>query len=201
MVKKRQKGRLRQALSTSHPTSSSTIRLPIKNKGPIIQPVQRPPNPPHASPTYYASTSASSSSAASTELDTKVELSTASTEPEAKIKLVVSPIICENEGNEDMIANLRAGFRERQCKRMSESVMIVPPAKKPCIEVLCLELVSVIALAPEPSAAAIGTKPALNRRPSSVGATSHPELEGPSTSPTLLNDDSIECVAFVPLRP
>lgn len=201
MVKKWQKGRLRQALAISHPTSSSTIRLPIKNKGPIIQPVQRPPNPPHASSTYYASTSTSSSSAASTELDTKVELSTTSTEPEAEVKLVVSPIICENEGNKDMIANLRAGFRERQCKRMSESIMIVPPTKMPCIEVLCSEPFSAIALAPEPSAAAAGTKPALNGRPFSIGATSHPELGRPSTSPTLLNDDSVECIVFVPLRP
>ncbi|RVW17443.1 hypothetical protein CK203_085540 [Vitis vinifera] len=53
-------------------------------EGPVIQPIQRPPNPPRASPAHSASTSASS-------------YSVAGTEPEAKVKPVVSPIIYEEE--------------------------------------------------------------------------------------------------------
>ncbi|KAL6324391.1 hypothetical protein AAG906_012995 [Vitis piasezkii] len=53
-------------------------------EGPVIQPIQRPPNPPRASPAPSASTSASL-------------YSVASTEPEAEVKPVVSPIICEKE--------------------------------------------------------------------------------------------------------
>ena len=82
--KKSQEGKLRQAPATSRPTSNSVVRFPAKKKGPVIQPIQRPPNPPHASPAHSASTSASSYSVANTEL-------------EAKVKSVVSPIIYEEE--------------------------------------------------------------------------------------------------------
>ena len=82
--KKSHEGKLRQTPATSRPTSNFIVRPPAKKKGPVIQPIQRPPNPPRTSPVPSASTSASSYFVASTEL-------------EAEVKPVVSPIICEEE--------------------------------------------------------------------------------------------------------
>ena len=94
-----------------------------------------------------------------------------------------------------MVANLRADFKKRQCKRLFESIMVVfPPTKKPCMEILCLVLVLAIALAP------VGTSHVPDGR-SSVGKDACLELGGPSTGLTQLNDDSVECVAFIPPRP
>ncbi|RVW31366.1 hypothetical protein CK203_114187 [Vitis vinifera] len=101
----------------------------------------------------------------------------------------------KTRGDEDMVANLRADFKKRQCKRLFESIMVVfPPTKKPCMEILCLVLVLAIALAP------VGTSHVPDGR-SSVGKDACLELGGPSTGLTQLNDDSVECVAFIPPRP
>lgn len=47
---------------------------------------------------------------------------------------MVFPIVYEEEREEgDTVLNLRVGFRERQHKRMSESITVSPsPSKKPC---------------------------------------------------------------------
>ena len=45
----------------------------------------------------------------------------------------MSPIICDEEKEEDMDSNLRAEFHERQCKHLSESIAVNPtPSKKAC---------------------------------------------------------------------
>ena len=46
---------------------------------------------------------------------------------------VVAPIVCEYEKDEDMATNLRVGFRERQHKHLSESIVVNPaPLKRAC---------------------------------------------------------------------
>ena len=62
----------------------------------------------------------SSSSVANIEPSTEVDLSTASTKLEAEVEPVVPRIVCEKEEEEDMVANLRSRFKERQCKRLSK---------------------------------------------------------------------------------
>lgn len=78
-----------------------------------------------------------SSSAASTEPDTKVDLSAASTESETTVEPVVPHIAYEEEEEEDMVANLRVAFKERQRKHLSESITVIPPpSRSPCSEIL-----------------------------------------------------------------
>lgn len=61
-----------------------------------------------------------------------------------------------------MAANLRAGFKERQHKRLFESITTVSHlTKKPRTEILCPVPISTIALALEPSIVAIGISHAL----------------------------------------
>lgn len=106
---------------------------------------------------------------------------------------MVPRIICEEEREENMVANLRVNFKERQRKCLSESIMVIhPPAKKPCTEIICPELISTIAPAPEPSAAAAGTSHVPVGRPSFAKKASCPELGGPFTIPAYLNNDSVE---------
>lgn len=71
-----------------------------------------PPNPLRASP-HSTLTSAFSSFSTNTKPDTEIELLAANTEPEAKAELVVPFIICEEEGEEDMVADLRTRFKGR----------------------------------------------------------------------------------------
>ena len=56
--------------------------------------------------------------------------------------------------------------------------MVVHPTKNSCMEVLCPKLVSAIASTPEPSAVAVGSNPALDKKPFSIRATAQPELGG-----------------------
>lgn len=57
---------------------------------------------------------------------------------------MVSLIVYEEEREEgDMVSNLRVGFRERQRKRMSESIVFSPsPSKRPCPDAAYSELAS-----------------------------------------------------------
>lgn len=71
-----------------------------------------PPNPLRASP-HSTLTSGFSSFSTNTKPDTEIELLVANTESEAEAELVVPFIICEEEGEEDMVANLRTRFKGR----------------------------------------------------------------------------------------
>lgn len=71
-----------------------------------------PPNPLCASP-HSTLTSTFSSFSTNTKLDIEIELLVANAEPEAEAELVVPFIICEEEGEEDMVANLRTRFKGR----------------------------------------------------------------------------------------
>lgn len=93
----------------------------------------------------------------------EIELSTSSIELEVEVELMVPPIICKEEEEEDMATNLRVEYKERQRKHLSKSITIVPPpTKKPCMEILGQEPVSTIASTLEPSAAAAAGNPVLD---------------------------------------
>lgn len=67
--------------------------------------------------------------------DLEADLDLPRVDPDIEFELVVPRIIHELEGEEDMTANLKTGFKERQRKRLSESIVVfTPPAKKSCSE-------------------------------------------------------------------
>ena len=71
---------------------------------------------------------------------------------------MVPPINYKEEGEEDMVANLRAGFKERQRKSLSESITVISfPSKRPYPKILYPELVLAIALELVPSTVATGS--------------------------------------------
>lgn len=95
-----------------------------------------------------------------------------------------------------MTINLRARFKERQRKRLSESIMVNhSPSKRPCSESLCPKPVLVVVLVLAPSTAAIGINLELDERLLSVEGTTHHELRRLSPSSEHLNNESVECVA------
>ncbi|RVW28597.1 hypothetical protein CK203_100868 [Vitis vinifera] len=130
-----------------------------------------------------------------TEPDTKVDLSTTSTEPKVEVEPVVPPINYKEEREEDMVANLRVGFKERQHKRLFESITVISfPSKIPCPEILCPEPVLAIALALVPSTTTTGSNLL-------VEEAARLALERPSSDLAHLNDDSVEFVASIPSHP
>lgn len=124
-------------------------------------------------------------------------MSTASTKPNTKVEPVVPPIIYEEEGEENMATNLRAGFKKRQCKCLSESITVFPPTKKPCINILCPKPVLAIAPALKPLIATLGINSLSGEGIFSTEGFAHPRPKGPFTSLAQLSNDSIECVASV----
>lgn len=78
---------------------------------------------------------------------------------------MVPCIICEAKEEEDMIANLRADFKERQCKHLSESIAVAPfLAQKSYGKVLRVAPVLNVPSPPRPSADAIGSSRVLTVR-------------------------------------
>ena len=72
---------------------------------------------------------------ASTVLDLEADLDLPGVKPDTKVELVVPRIIHEPEREDDMAKNLRAGFRERQRKCLSEYITVAtPPTKRSCTE-------------------------------------------------------------------
>lgn len=64
---------------------------------------------------------------------------------------MVSHIIYEEEEEEDIATNLRVGFKERQRKRLSESITVNPaPFKKPYSEPICMDPISALTSMPVP---------------------------------------------------
>lgn len=97
-------------------TVTSTVCSPAKKK-PTAKVAKKAPAPAPMSPSF--STSFAFASVASTALDSEIES-------------VVPRIIYEPKGEKDMTVNLRARFKERQHKRLSESIIVAtPPAKDP----------------------------------------------------------------------
>lgn len=108
---------------------------------------------------------------------------------------MVPPINYKEEREEDMVANLRVGFKERQRKRLFESITVISfPSKIPCPEILCPEPVLAIALALVPSTTTTGSNLL-------VEEAARLALERPSSDLAHLNDDSVEFVASIPSHP
>ncbi|KAL6342545.1 hypothetical protein AAG906_012397 [Vitis piasezkii] len=68
-------------------------------------------------------------------LDQREKKRSPGSKADTKVELVVPRIIHEPEGEDDMATNLRAGFRERQRKCLSEYIAVAtPPTKRSCTE-------------------------------------------------------------------
>nr|CAN69029.1 hypothetical protein VITISV_000839 [Vitis vinifera] len=110
---------LRQALGGNRLIATSTVCSPTKKK-------------PDAKTVKKAPTLAPVSLSASTSF---VFVSLASTALNSEVELVVPRIIYEPKGEKDMAVNLRASFKERQHKCLSESIVVATLlAKRPCSE-------------------------------------------------------------------
>ena len=82
-----------------------------------------------------ASTSFASTSMASTVPDSEADLNFSGADPDIEVEHVVPRIIHELEGEEGITTNLRVDFKERQRKRLFESIIVVlPPDKRSCTE-------------------------------------------------------------------
>lgn len=116
--------------------------------------------------------------------------------------MVVPPIAFKEGEEEDMVANLRADFKERQRKCLFESIMVnLASSKRPCSEPIYLEPVSALAPVPPPSTTAVGIISEPNERLPLVEGTTHHEPRRPSFGLDHLSDESIECVASFPSHP
>lgn len=187
---------LRQASDENRPTTSSIIYPPTKKKKSVTQPTKKVSALPLAS--LCASTLSTSSSMASTEHDSMVDTPSIGIEPETEIEPMMPCIIYEAGEEEDMAVNLRAGFKERQRKRLSKSIAITLfPTKKSCLEVPCSSPISNILPMPKPSTNAVGPSCVSTMR-LPIRKDAHSKWGGASTSPVPPNDDPVECVAFVP---
>lgn len=177
---------LRQASDGNRPTTSSIIYPPTKKVSAL------PPT------SLCALALSTSSSTASTEHDSTVDTPFVGIEMETEVEPMMPCIICEADKEEDMAVNLRVGFKERQRKRLSKSIVITHfPTKKSCAEVPCSTPVLDILSAPKPSTNAVGPSCVLTMR-LPVGKDAHSERGGASTSPTPPNDDLVEHMASVP---
>lgn len=64
---------------------------------------------------------------------------------------MVSHIVYEEEEEEDIAINLRVGFKDRQRKRLSESITVNPtPFKKPYPEPICMDPILALTSMPVP---------------------------------------------------
>lgn len=97
-----------------------------------------------------------------------------------------------------MAANLRAAFKERQCKHLSDSIAIAYHfAKKSCTEVPHLVPVLDILLVPKPSTDAVGLSRVPDARPS-IGKDAYPKRGGVSTVSIPLSDELVDYTTSVP---
>lgn len=108
---------------------------------------------------------------------------------------MVSHIVYEEEENEDIAINLRVGFKDRQRKRLSESITVNPaPFKKPCSEPICMDPISALTLMPVPLTTIGGIIPYSDEMFPSTQGTAHHEPRKPFHSLNHLSNESVECV-------
>lgn len=119
----RQEGKLRKARGEKHPASSFAVHSSTKKKNSFIKAIKVLASVPE-SPSV--STSSTSISAYSFITDSGGDLDPQSFESEP----VIPSIIHELEVEEDMATDLRAGFRERQRKRLYEPIEVVTLSTK-----------------------------------------------------------------------
>lgn len=119
---------LRQAPGGSRPvTSSCTHPLTKKNEKSIGQAIRMVLAP---SPVSLSASTFIFSSAAGIEQDSTIDSPFVEAEPEMEVKPIMPCIICESKRKEDMTVNLRVGFKERQHKCLSKSIIVAPPLTK-----------------------------------------------------------------------
>lgn len=131
---KRQEGKLRKARGEKGPVSSSANRHPAKKKKPSAKAFKVL--------TMVPDSPSVSTSSASTSTDSFVPDSGGDLDPlrfersdlnprSFESELMIPEIIHEPEVKEDMVTDLRAGFRERQRKWLFEPIEVVaPPARR-----------------------------------------------------------------------
>lgn len=116
---------------------------------------------------------------------------------------MVSLIVYDEEIEErDMVSNLRVGFRERQRKRMSESIVVSPsPSKRPCPDAAYSEL----ALAPIPMiaylTAAVKIISKSDKKLHSIEDIAHHEPRRLSINPDHFSEESLGDMVSSSSRP
>ena len=111
----------------------------------------------------------------------------------------MSPIVCEEE---DMATNLRAGLQERQCKRLSKSIMVKSvPSKRLYPELIYPKPILTLAPVSAPSTIAAGTIPDPDERLPSIEDTTYHEPMRPFPGLDHLNAESIKCLVSFPSCP
>nr|CAN60233.1 hypothetical protein VITISV_016497 [Vitis vinifera] len=177
-LKEGQKETLRQAPATGRLSSSFVVCPPTqRNKKYVTRPVQRARTPSLASPSSSSSLSSSSSS----------------NKPEARVGVLVPPIICEEE---EMTSNLRVGFRERKRKCLSKSIIVNPSSlkktcPKPTIDPLSKSILSTIV-------AVVTSNP--NKKPSSIDDISYHKARKPFIVLENISEESFKCLHSSPPR-
>ena len=128
-------------------------------------------------------------SAANTVPDLETDLDLPRVEPDTKAEFVVPRIIHEPEGEDNMATNLRAGFRERQCKCLSEYIAVTtPPTKRSCTEAPYEALVQdTLSVAMPPTDVARPSNASTAK--SSARENTYPIRDGASTDPAPIDDD------------
>ena len=179
-----QEGTLRQASTTGRLSSNSAIRPPTqKKKEPAANTVWRARTPPFASLSSSLASSSPSFSSSSDELATRVGR-------------IVPLIICKEEEEKNMDSNLRAGFREKEHKCSSESIVVnYIPSKKAYPKPVLAPLPMPISLA-----TALVVTPNSDEKPPSTDDISYHEMRKPFVVPENLNKESFECMTSSPLH-
>ena len=163
--KKRQEGTLKQASVASRSTSNFAIRPPTQKKKLAARLIQKARTlcPATLSSSFVSSPSSSLSS------------SFFSNEVEVGVNQLVPPIICEEEKEEEMTSNLRFGFRERQCMRLSKYIVIDPFFSKKARPTPGLDSPSKLTPLTSTTVVALGS----DEKPFSIGDISYHEMRKP----------------------
>lgn len=124
----------------------------------------------------------------------------ASTTPDLEVEPMVPRIINEPKEENDMAMNLRASFKERQHKRLSESIVVATPlAKRPCPDETREASTLDTPLIPMPPADVIRPNNMLVAK-SPFRKDTYLTQDGAPTGPDLVDDDLDKKNAIFPLR-
>ncbi|KAJ9701243.1 hypothetical protein PVL29_006546 [Vitis rotundifolia] len=115
----------------------------------------------------------------------------------AWVNQLVPPIICEEEEEEEMTFNLRPGFRERQCKPLSKSIVIDPSSLKKASPALNPDFLSKLT----PSTPTTAVTSSLDEKPFSIGNISYHKMRKPFVVSGNISEDSFECSNSFPFHP
>ena len=188
---------LRQVPSENRLSTTSTVHLPTKKKF-TAKAANKALAP---APVSSSASTFASSLATSTEQDLEADLHFLGAELDTWVEPVVPRVIHElEEDEENMVANLRAGFKERQRKCLSKSIAVTPLlAKRSCAKDTYVEPISNAPSAPMPLVNAVGP----NNAPIAKSPTRKdvcPTQDGTSIGPTHVGDNLDRKDASIPSR-